>query len=186
MKTQSSTLLSKSKGNGRLAMVSSLARYWKHRRKAEFNEGHLVLVKAWQQWQMETYLPQHAEPDKYELLLRRWHWVRKLIVLKEKKEMWQPAGCADYMMTISLTGSSRRSPVPASLWRRPDSLWFRDRSVRRGRTGGVCWVWTLLGWWWSSARGWPGRAWWGQLIIRRHTKKEKVIFIYTADSLLII
>lgn len=31
------------------------------------------------------YLPQHAEPDKYELLLGNWHRVCKLIMLKDRK-----------------------------------------------------------------------------------------------------
>lgn len=45
------------------------------------------------------------------------------------------------VITVKMQRSNTSvSPVPASLWPSPDSLWFRDPSVRRARRAAVCWV----------------------------------------------
>lgn len=40
-----------------------------------------------------SYLAQHTEPDEYELLFRHWHGACKLIMLKNRGQMYKNKYC---------------------------------------------------------------------------------------------
>lgn len=88
MKTQSSTLLSKSKVKGKLAIVSSLSKYCNththtHKKK-ELREHSTGFKWHSQQAAAAPHLSQDAQADEDEFLFRDRQGVGKLIVLKQR------------------------------------------------------------------------------------------------------
>lgn len=94
MKTQSSTLLSKLKGKGRLAMVNSRSKYCietttftNYSRNNNLRENKHVCTSenlCIRGQAEDPYLTQDRQSDEYKLLLRGWVRVCKFIMLEAK------------------------------------------------------------------------------------------------------
>lgn len=99
IKTQSSTLLSKSKVKGKLAMVSSLSKYCNIHKKKELREhctGFEWYLQPAAAAAATPHLSQDTQADKDELLLRDGQGVGKLIVLKQRRCTSDPSASQSF------------------------------------------------------------------------------------------